>query len=613
MKKQKAEKKKPYKSLPSNILWSFRKQLQYAPDVLFMYVMQTPVKVGLNYAGIYLPSLVVAEVTGNQTVSHAAFAVGCLMLAMLLGGVLQQVFKFLIMGRQDFYRSQVSVSLYQKTMAFFYQQYERKDTRDLMSRANRATEMWDGVQPLQDLPKQTWDLAESVICYALFGTVISFVSPWLVLLLTLTPLIQHFSTRFYQNWYHASRERRSHIGSRLNYVRSKPTDFKIAKDVRIYGMAGWLTETYHSLMDENIALLKEQTLKAFLARIPELCVILLRDGAAYAVLIAMTLRGEITPEGFVLYFAAISSFADQVGKIVGSWGKLHETSLAICDLREYLEYPDPQGGGAITLAAVAPLPEIRFDHVSFRYESAAEDTLKDLSLTIRPGEKIAVVGLNGAGKTTLVKLLCGLYLPTEGDILIDGHSVREFQRDEYYRLFSPVFQDVKTAFFSLAETVSCQPDGTADESRVEQCLRKAGLGDKIDSLPSGLRTKLDKQVNKDGTELSGGEVQKLMLARALYKDAPILILDEPTAALDPISENEIYLKYNQMTAGKSSLFISHRLASTRFCDRILYLDNGRVAEEGTHEALIKAGGKYAELYEMQSCWYQETKKEESNP
>lgn len=604
MTKQKKERKKPYKSLPSNIFWSFRKQLQHAPDVLLMYAVQTPVKVGLSYAGIYLPSLVVAEVTGKQTVSHAAFAVGMLMLAMLLGRVLLEVFRFLIQGRQGVYRGRMSVSLYQKTMSCFYQQYERKDIRDLSDRATRATEMWDGVQPLQDLPKQAWDLAESVICYVCFGTVISFVSPWLVLLLTLTPLVEHFSTRFYRNWYHGTRERRSHIDSRLNYIKSKPTDFKIAKDVRIYGMTGWLAETYHSLMAEHTALLKEQTLKAFLSRIPGLLVILLRDGAAYAVLIAMTLRGEITTDQFVLYFAAVSSFADQVGNIVSCWDKIHKSSLAVCDLRKYLEYPEPEDG-VLTTDAAAPPPEIRFDHVTFRYEGAKEDTLKDLSLTIRPGEKIAVVGLNGAGKTTLVKLLCGLYLPTEGDILIDGHSVREFQRQEYYRLFSPVFQDVRTAYFSLAETVSCQPDGTADESRVEQCLREAGLGEKIDSLPLGLHTRLDKQINEDGTELSGGELQKLMLAKALYKNAPILVLDEPTAALDPISENEIYLKYNQMTAGKSSLFISHRLASTRFCDRILYLEDGRIAEEGTHDALIKEGGKYAELYEMQSCWYRE--------
>ena len=172
-------------------------------------------------------------------------------------------------------------------------------------------------------------------------------------------------------------------------------------------------------------------------------------------------------------------------------------------------------------------------------------------------------------------------------------------------MFSPVFQEIKTTFFSLAENVSGQPCQKMDKFRAEQCMRLAGLGDKIDTLPQGADTKLDKQVHKDGIELSGGELQKLMLARALYKDAPVLVLDEPTAALDPIAENNIYQQYHNFTKAKTSLFISHRLASTQFCDRILYLKDGAVTEEGTHDELIALGGEYSERYEKQSCWYRE--------
>lgn len=250
-------------------------------------------------------------------------------------------------------------------------------------------------------------------------------------------------------------------------------------------------------------------------------------------------------------------------------------------------------------------PEIVFEHVSFRYDGATEDAIHDLSFTLHAGEKLALVGLNGAGKTTLVKLMCGLYRPTQGTIYYNGVPASAFKRREYYRLFSPVFQSVRTMLFSIAEHVSGRALEQTDLQRVEACLRQAGLWDKVASLPKGVLTPLDKQVDEAGTELSGGEAQKLMLARALYKDAPTLVLDEPTAALDPIAESRIYAEYNAMAQGKSSLFISHRLASTAFCDRVLYLENGCIAEEGTHAELLRRGGKYKELFDIQSCWYKE--------
>ena len=289
-----------------------------------------------------------------------------------------------------------------------------------------------------------------------------------------------------------------------------------------------------------------------------------------------------------------------------AWTALQTASLVLCDFREYLDLPDGGAGGKERADAhLTHAPQIVFDHVSFRYDGAEEDTLRDISLTLHSGERVALVGTNGAGKTTLVKLLCGLYAPTAGEVRVDGVPVGDFAREEYYRLFSPVFQDVQTAFFSLAETVAGEVGSHLDRARAERCMRRAGLGKKLDSLPLGIDTRLDKQVNKDGIELSGGEAQKLMMARALYKDAPVLVLDEPTAALDPIAENEIYLQYRDMTEGKTSLFISHRLASTRFCDRILFLKDGKIAEEGTHSELIALGGEYAKLFEIQSCWYRD--------
>lgn len=612
--KKKEPVKKPYKSLPSNAVWSFRRMLKYAPVSFIMMTLRVPVNIALTYAGIYLPSLVVAQVTGNRTLTEAMTTVGLLMLAMLAGNLLNTVFGRLSGAHLGVYRYRVTSELNRKSLGCFYQTYESKKMRDLRDRAERATQMWDGVQPVTDLPRQTLGFIESVVNYILFGTVISFVSPWLVPILTVAPAVNWVCSRAYQKWEYANRDKMTDTDRKLWYVQTKSSDFAAAKDIRIYSMADWFTEMYRLLSAERAEWDRKTIFRSFLSRIADLVVILLRDGAAYALLISMTLAGEITVDKFVLYFAAISSFASFIGGIIGGWSSMHSTSLTLCDLREYLEYPEWDGTGEAKIEDyMKSSPEITFDHVSFRYDGAETDTLHDISFTIRPGENIALVGLNGAGKTTLVKLLCGLYMPTSGEIRVNGTSVGKFLRRDYYKLFSPVFQDVKTAFFSLAETVSAKGENETDFARAEECMRLAGLGEKIDSLPNGIRTKLDKQVNKDGVELSGGETQKLMLARALYKDAPVLVLDEPTAALDPIAESNIYKEYQRMSAGKSSLFISHRLASTRFCDRILYLKNGAVAEEGSHDELVKAGGEYAELFEMQSCWYREGwKGEESN-
>lgn len=254
--------------------------------------------------------------------------------------------------------------------------------------------------------------------------------------------------------------------------------------------------------------------------------------------------------------------------------------------------------------------DITFEHVFFRYLDAEADTLRDLSFHIRAGEKLALVGLNGAGKTTCVKLMCGLYHPTGGRILINGKDMSKLSRDEYYRLFSVVFQEANFMPFTIAQNVSGAMEDM-DRERVKSCLELAGLWDRVQKLPYGMDSLLNRELNEDGVELSGGERQKLLLAKALYKKAFVVILDEPTAALDPIAENELYQSYGELTEGRTSLYISHRLSSTRFCDRILFLENGRITETGNHEALMAAKGAYAHMYEVQSHYYK--KKAEGRP
>ena len=244
------------------------------------------------------------------------------------------------------------------------------------------------------------------------------------------------------------------------------------------------------------------------------------------------------------------------------------------------------------------------ENVSFRYPGASEDTLHNLNLTIHNGEKLAVVGRNGAGKSTLVKLLCGFFDPTDGCVLLNGEDIRKYNRKEYYRLFSAVFQDFSILPGTIAENVAQCVD-EIDFSRVKAAVKDAGLEENIERLSEKYETKLGRKVHLDAYELSGGETQRLMLARALYRNAPVIVLDEPTAALDPIAESDLYERYHELTKGSTSIYVSHRLASTRFCDRIILIGAGGIAEMGTHEELMEAGKEYAHLYEVQSRYYTE--------
>ena len=473
----------------------------------------------------------------------------------------------------------------------------------------QRTKTFDAVNRNSAAAEAIWDtltlLLQNCMGFLVYIFLLSSVNLLLIAVVLATAVTGYFVSKYVNSYEYRHREEIAEYENKLVYIRDWAKNYAAAKDIRIFAIRPWLEEIHEKSMNSYLSFWYKAESIYIWARITDLVLAFLRNGVAYLYLIGLVLAGELTASQFLLYFTAIGGFTAWVNGILDNLVTLHRQSLDISTVREYLEYPEPFRfeEGEVLACDRHKNCEIQFENVSFRYPEADHDALSHINITLHAGEKLAVVGLNGAGKTTFVKLLCGLLDPTEGRILLDGRDIREYDRRDYYCMFSAVFQNFSLLPASIAANVA-QSDTDIDLSKVKQCIEKAGLCEKIESLPDKYETLLNREVYEDAIMLSGGETQRLMLARALYKDAPVIVLDEPTAALDPIAEADIYQKYSEMTAGKSSVYISHRLASTRFCDRIILIENAGITENGTHEELLKLKGRYAELFLVQSKYYQ---------
>ena len=325
----------------------------------------------------------------------------------------------------------------------------------------------------------------------------------------------------------------------------------------------------------------------------------------YGFAVLRAINGMLTPGEIIAFVGYFNEISAGVSEISDGMGLLKITPTFCKQYFDFLDIPDEKYQGTIpTEKRDDNEYEFEFKHVWFKYPDSEEYTLKDINLKWRIGEKMALVGKNGCGKSTLVKLLCRLYDPTEGEITLNGIDIRKYKYEEYMELFSVVFQDSKLFSFSLAENVAA--DTEYDAERVTDCVIRAGLGDRLKTMENGIETCLYKDFDENGVEISGGEAQKLCLARAIYKGSPFIVLDEPTAALDPISEYDIYTKFNGIVGTRTAIYISHRLSSCRFCDEITVMDNGRIAERGSHDELLSNGGVYKELWTAQAEYYKDT-------
>ena len=301
------------------------------------------------------------------------------------------------------------------------------------------------------------------------------------------------------------------------------------------------------------------------------------------------------------YIGAIATLSQGVAKLVETAGDMRNNAVFLKTTFEFLDIPNQMCQGDREVSQQNPV-EIEFCDVSFQYPDSEVYALRHVSLKIEEGKRMAVVGMNGSGKSTFIKLLCRLYDPTEGKILLNGIDIKQYDYESYRALFSVIFQDFKLLSFPLGENVAAKAD--YNEKLVEECLTKAGFKPKFDQLPQAAKTYLGREFDREGIEMSGGEAQKIAIARALYRNAPIMILDEPTSALDPVTEMEIYQKFDEITGDKSVIYISHRLSSCRFCDEILVFHEGKLIQRGNHDTLVQnTGGKYYELWQAQAQYY----------
>ena len=328
-------------------------------------------------------------------------------------------------------------------------------------------------------------------------------------------------------------------------------------------------------------------------------------GFLYAFTCLKAWAGAFDVGSVTQYVGAATALAGAVYTLLEAWGDMTANTEHLETTFRYLDQPNHMYQGSLTTEKRADRQyQVEFRNVSFRYPGSESWALKNVSIRFRVGKRLAIVGENGSGKTTFIKLLCRLYDPQEGQILLNGIDIRKYRYDEYMAIFSVVFQDFQLISQSLGSNVA----GSVryDPNRVRKALIDAGFGPRLDTLPQGLDTLLYKDYGEEGIEISGGEAQKIAIARALYKDAPFIILDEPTAALDPIAEAEIYEKFQDISGDRTTVFISHRLSSCKFCDEILVFQNGAIVQQGTHEALLSQPGRYAALWNAQAQYYQDT-------
>lgn len=600
------------------LLWSEYPQMFASRIISIIYKALTP------YVGIYLSALIIGELSTSRDPQRLTrLVIITLASAALISLVGALIRKWENTNSAGIYYK-VDRILTKKLLDMDFSCVEDAKTQQLLStiRQNQNGQGWGLVRTFSGVEQIVSSLATilggAALTVTLFTSRVPQSAGWLTLMnnplvvlaiLLVMILITYASPALSgkSNEYWARGIGKHNLANRLfGFYGWLGYDKELAADVRIYRQ-DLICDKYNTSKTDTFA---SKGVFAQYAKGPAgfysaagSAVSVLFTGFVYAFVCLKAIAGAFGVGAVTQYVSAVTMLAGGASQIFGNLNSARTNASFLKPVFEFLEMPSDMGRGTVPVDESDLRDfEIEFKNVSFKYPGSEDSVLKNVSLKLNRGSCTAIVGQNGSGKTTFIKLLCRLYDPTEGVITLNGRDIREYDYAQYMSVFSVVFQDFKLFDFTLAQNVASGTD--YDGGLVSECLEKSGFGERMKSLPHGIETYLRKGFSKEGVDVSGGEAQKIALARTLYRDSPFIVLDEPTAALDPIAESEMYAHFNSIVGGKTAVYISHRLSSCRFCGDILVFDSGRLVQRGEHEALLAdEGGKYFELWTAQSQYY----------
>lgn len=486
--------------------------------------------------------------------------------------------------------------IFDKCLHMDYEKLQRKNIQD---KKQLATMAFEGGSLAQLITYLKTVVGNAIVILGVVSVVVLVDWKLMVLVLVIAAINGRQILKAKKIQYNADKEMNP-INRRIEYFINMGSDFAVAKEVRLYNIADKLLNEYNHLYNETFKILKKvflvneqnQKIASFVNSLLEYAIYIM---LGYRVIIMK----DMTIAEFSTYALAIRTFSSSMVQIMEVCGEIEKNSMYLKDYFEFIniESEFEKSNKKIKKGNY----EIKFDNVSFKYPDCEEYALKNINFTLSEGEKLSIVGENGSGKTTLVKLLTRLYEPTEGNIYLNGVNIKEIEYNEYLNIFSTVFQDFNIYAFTVRDNITMF--SKTDESRLLAILEQIGMKEKVETQKYGLDTFIYRVYDDDGIEFSGGQNQKIAIARAIYKNSPIVIMDEPTAALDPRAENEIFANFNDMVEGKTAVYISHRLSSCVFSDHIMVLEKGKIVEYGNHKELVRQGGLYSDLFHMQAQYY----------